>query len=353
LAWFALVGNALVILQGAFVRASGSGAGCGGHWPTCNGEVVPLNAGVHTLIEFTHRMLALTVLALGVWLVVRAWRVRKERPGFRAFAFAAFCFLIMEALLGMVTVVFGLTGDNQSLARGVLVAVHLVNSLLLIGTLTGVVVFSRGRNAPAWPLRIGRQGALATVLGLGLLGMLVLIFSGGIAAMGNTMFPSESLKQGFAADFNPASHTLIRLRILHPLIAITVGTYLFVGLGLSWWLKPTPAARRTAQTLFGVYVAQLVVGTANLAFLAPMALQLLHLTMAVLAFSLLTTLSLEMLGGVAVPRRAETAAAGAGGSGVGGSVAGGSVAGGSAMSGPGVGGSGGAQGPAIEGAGRG
>ncbi len=301
LAWLALVGNALVILQGAFVRASGSGAGCGGHWPTCNGEVVPLNANVHTLIEFTHRLLALTVLALGVWLVVRAIRLRKENRGFTVFALAAFYFLIMEALLGAVTVIFGLTGDNQSLARGLLVAVHLVNSLLLIGTLTGTMVFSR-RQRPAWPLRISKQGALATVLGLGLVGMLVLIFSGGIAAMGNTMFPSTSLQQGFAADFNPASHTLIRLRILHPLIAITVGTYLFVGLGLSWWLKPTPRARRTAQVLLGVYVSQLAVGTANLAFLAPMALQLLHLTMAVLAFSLLTTLSLEMLGGEAAVR---------------------------------------------------
>ena len=301
LAWLALVGNVLVILQGAFVRASGSGAGCGGHWPTCNGEVVPLNANVHTLIEFTHRMLALTVLVLGVWLVVRALRARKENRGFTSFALAAFYFLIMEALLGAVTVLFGLTGDNQSLARGLLVAVHLVNSLLLVGTLTGMVVYAR-RRRPSWPLAIGKQGALATVLGLGLVGMLVLIFSGGIAAMGNTMFPSTSLQQGFAADFNPASHTLIRLRILHPLIAITVGTYLFVGLGLSWWLKPTPRARRTAQVLLGVYVAQLAVGTANLAFLAPMALQLIHLMMAVLAFSLLTTLSLEMLGGEAAVR---------------------------------------------------
>lgn len=295
LAWLALVGNALVILQGAFVRASGSGAGCGGHWPMCNGEVVPLDANVHTLIEFTHRMLALAVLALGVWLLVRAFRLRHENRGFATFATAAFFFLLMEALLGAVTVLFGLTGDNHSLARGVLVAVHLVNSLLLVGTLTGAMVFSR-RSAPSWPLRLGKQGALATVLGLGLLGMLVLIFSGGIAAMGDTMFPSASLRQGFAADFNPASHALIRLRILHPLIAITVGTYLFVGLGLSWWIKPTPAARRTAQALFAVYACQLVVGVANLAFLAPTALQLVHLSMAVLAFALLATLTLEMLG---------------------------------------------------------
>lgn len=305
LAIAALVGNVLVILQGAVVRATGSGAGCGSHWPSCNGEVIPLGAGVETLIEFSHRMLSLTVLILGVWLVVHALRRRRDRPGFTVFAVASFGFLLVEALLGAVTVLFGLTGDNASLGRGVLVAVHLVNSLLLVGALTGTVVFAR-RDPPAWPLRLGRQGALGTVLGLGLLGMLVLIFSGGIAAMGNTIFPSETLRQGIAADFDPNSHLLIRLRILHPLIAITVGTYLFVGLGLSWWLKPAQEARRSARALFAVYVLQLIIGTANLAFLAPIALQLLHLGVAVLSFALLTTLSLEMLGARAVEARPRT-----------------------------------------------
>ena len=299
-----------MILQGAIVRATGSGAGCGSHWPTCNGEVIPLGASIETLVEFSHRLLSLTVLLLGVWLLWRAVRLRKERPGFARFAFAAFFFLLMEAALGAATVLLHMTGDNESLARGVLVAVHLVNSLLLVGTLTGAVVFARPR-PPSWPLRLSRQGALATVLGLGLLGMLVLMFSGGIAAMGNTLYPSASLQAGFRADFDPASHPLIRLRILHPLIAITVGTYLFLGLGLSWWIKPTPSARRTARALFAVYVTQLVVGTANLAFLAPIVLQVLHLSIAVLAFALLVTLSLEMLGGAS--SRPAAAARGAGG----------------------------------------
>src|SRR5690606_41336818 len=43
LALTALIANTVVILQGAVVRATGSGAGCGSHWPTCNGTVVPLN----------------------------------------------------------------------------------------------------------------------------------------------------------------------------------------------------------------------------------------------------------------------------------------------------------------------
>src|ERR1700743_1506802 len=61
----------LVILFGAFVRASGSGAGCGSHWPLCNGEVVPLAPRIETIIEFTHRMMSgvslVAVAALWLW----------------------------------------------------------------------------------------------------------------------------------------------------------------------------------------------------------------------------------------------------------------------------------------------
>ncbi len=292
----------LVIAQGAVVRATGSGAGCGSHWPTCNGEIIPLAHGTETLIEFSHRLLSLAVLLLGVWLLVRAWRWRRERPGFFAFAAAAFGFLVIEALLGAATVLLGLTGDNATVGRGIMVASHLVNSLLLIGTLAATVVYSSKR-PPAWPLGIARQGVLAAVLAFGLVGMLVLMFSGGIAAMGNTIFPAESLREGLAADFDPSSHLLVRLRILHPLIAITVGIYLFVSLGLGWWLKPVPQAKRLAQSLFGVYLAQLVIGTINLAFLAPIFLQVLHLSVAVLSFALLSALTVTALGYPAVQVR--------------------------------------------------
>ncbi len=295
LAWTALVGNVLVILQGAVVRATGAGAGCGRHWPSCNGEIIPLGAGTATLIEFSHRLLSLVALLLGAWLLLRALRLRRENPGLFAFAATSFGFLIVEALLGAATVLFGFTGENTSVARGVMVASHLVNSLLLVGSLAGTVIFARAER-PAWPLRLGRQGLLTTVLGVGLVAMMVLMFSGGIAAMGNTMFPSESLVEGIAADFDPDAHPLIRLRILHPLIAITVGIYLFISLGLGWWLNPVAEARRPAQALLGVYLLQLLVGTFNLAFLAPIVLQILHLILAVLAFALLAALTLALLG---------------------------------------------------------
>jgi heme a synthase len=301
LAWTALAGNLVVILQGAVVRITHSGAGCGRHWPSCNGEIVPLAASTETLIEFTHRLLSLGVLILGAWLLARAFRARRDNPGLFAFATLSFVFLIIEALLGAATVLLGLTGDNATLGRGVMVASHLVNSVLLVGALTGTVVFATGRGR--WPLRIARQPLLATTLAVGMVGMLVLMFSGGIAAMGNTIFPSESLASGIAADFDPASHPLIRLRILHPLIAVTVGVYLFVSLGFGWWLKPAPEGRGLARVLLGTYLAQLVIGTANLAFLAPVALQLLHLGVAVAAFGLLAALTVVLLGAEAPVRQ--------------------------------------------------
>ncbi len=295
LAWTTLWANVVVIIQGAFVRATGSGAGCGSHWPTCHGEIVPLSGDVHTAIEFTHRLLSLVVLFLGAWLLRRVWRERAENRGVYVFGAAAFVFLLIEALLGALTVLWGLTGDNQSTARGLMVATHLVNSLFLIGALAGTVVYAR-RERPAYPLRLARQGPLLTVLLVGLIGMQVLMFSGGIAAMGNTMFPSESLAEGLAADFDADSHPLIRLRILHPLIAIAVGVYLFLALGLARWLKPVSAGRGLRRWLLGTYLVQLFVGAVNLALLAPIALQLLHLGLAVQAFGLLAALSVVMLG---------------------------------------------------------
>lgn len=306
LAWAALIANAVVILQGAIVRGTGSGAGCGSHWPTCNGTPVPLNPSVETLIEFSHRLLSFGVLLLGAWLLVRALRSRRENRGLATFASLSFGFLVVEALIGGATVLLGMTGENTSIARGIWVASHLVNSMLLIGALAGTVVYA-SQERPDYPLRLREQLNLTTVTALGLGLMLLVMFTGGIAAMGNTMFPSESLAAGLRADFASGSHLLIRLRILHPLIAIGVGVFLFVSLGMAWWLKSVPGARRTSQALLGVYVVQMVIGVVNLGLLAPLALQVLHLAVAVAAYALLSATTIQLLGG-----RPAVLAAGAG-----------------------------------------
>src|SRR5215471_14879131 len=73
-AWFTLAYNVAVVLWGAFVRATGSGAGCGSHWPLCNGELLPLTSQAQTLIEFTHRATSGLSLALVITLLIWTWR---------------------------------------------------------------------------------------------------------------------------------------------------------------------------------------------------------------------------------------------------------------------------------------
>jgi len=220
---------------------------------------------------------------MGVWLLSTALRNRTALPLLLRFAVASMSFLVIEALIGAGTVLTGLTGDNVSVGRGLLVAFHLVNSLLLMGALALATLCAypeRSEPAPAGSAGLG----LAMLLGL--VGMLVLMFSGGIAAMGNTMFPPETLQAGLAEDFSRTAHPLVRLRLLHPVLAVAVGGYLWFVYGVSGWIEPDLRCRKYRRGLFGVYCLQLVVGTANLALLGPVVLQLLHLALAILSFAL-------------------------------------------------------------------
>ncbi|HEX5691237.1 MAG TPA: COX15/CtaA family protein, partial [Roseiflexaceae bacterium] len=105
-AWGVLGYNLLVIVWGAYVRASGSGAGCGSHWPLCNGTVLPRAPQIETIVELAHRLTSglalIAVLGLVVW-AVRLWpgshRVRRG-------AFASLFFIILEALIGAGLVLF-------------------------------------------------------------------------------------------------------------------------------------------------------------------------------------------------------------------------------------------------------
>ena len=284
LAWTTLSINTVVILQGALVRATGSGAGCGRDWPRCQGEILPLDHGLATWMEFSHRALSGVALIMGVWLLVKAVRMRHELPGFLPFAIASAVFLLIEALIGAATVLTGLTGDNVSVARGLLVAFHLLNSLFLVGALALTTVYAYPGHS--WPPAWTGQTGLKILFAAGMLGMMLLMFSGGISAMGNTMFPPDSLEEGLREDFSAASHPLIRLRILHPFLGIGVGVYLWVSYALTGWFKRAPQVGRFRKMLLLVFVVQLLVGTVNLAMLGPIPLQILHLALAVAVFAL-------------------------------------------------------------------
>src|SRR5215210_7122332 len=156
-AWGVLAYNIAVILWGAFVRASGSGAGCGSHWPLCNGEVLPREPRIETIIELTHRVTSGIALLLVVGLVVMAYRHRpKGHPAHRA-AVLTLIFMLTEAAVGAGLVLFELVADNQSMARAMFMATHLINTFFLLGAMTLTAHFASGRA----PFRLRGQGSLA------------------------------------------------------------------------------------------------------------------------------------------------------------------------------------------------
>lgn len=275
-AWGVLAYNLLVILWGVYVRASGSGAGCGSHWPLCNGVVIPQSPQIHTLIEFTHRMMSGFSLLLVVGLIVWAFRAYPKGHPARLGASLSMFFIITEALVGAGLVLFSWVNQNASLGRVISMAVHLVNTFFLLASLTLTAWWSSGGKR----LKLRGQGLVLWGLGLGFLGVLLLGVSGSITALGDTLFPASSLAAGIQQDFSPTSQFLLRLRVWHPLIAISVGLYLiFVSLLLAIF-RPSPRTKRFTMLLTGLFLLQLVAGLVNLVLLAPVWMQLLHLLLA-------------------------------------------------------------------------
>jgi heme A synthase len=291
-AWAVLAYNVGVILWGAYVRATGSGAGCGGHWPLCNGQVIPLSPQAATLIEFSHRVSSgLTLLAV-LGLVVWAFRAYPRGHPVRLGAGLAMFFTLTEALVGAGLVLFQLVAQNASALRAFSVAVHLTNTFLLLASLTLTALWASGGR----PLRLHGQGWAAWWLGLGLAGVLLLGISGAITALGDTLFPASSLVEGLRQDLSPSAQFMIRLRVFHPLIAMAVGLLvMLVAYSLSS-SRPDESGRRwLAVALGGLVAVQWLAGITNVALLAPVWMQLLHLFLADLVWIVLVLLAATVL----------------------------------------------------------
>lgn len=272
-AWGVLAYNLVVILWGAFVRASGSGAGCGSHWPLCNGEVIPIMPQISTLIEFTHRLMSGIALLSVVVLLI--WAMRKYPPRHlvrRGAGFSMF-FMITEALVGAGLVLLQLVAENTSIARGFSISIHLVNTFLLLACLSLTAWWASGER----PITIRRGGEVAWVLGIGLLGMFVLGMSGAITALGDTLFPASSFSEGLRQELSATTHIFLRLRILHPTIAVVVSIYLI--LATSWVTVVRPGTQLTnfRRGLAILVAIQILAGVVNVFLLAPIWLQLVHL----------------------------------------------------------------------------
>jgi heme A synthase len=288
-AWGVLAYNLLVIAWGAFVRASGSGAGCGRHWPLCNGEIVPRAQRIETIVEATHRATSGIALVLVVVLAVWAWRALPAgHPGRRASVMSA-VFVSGEALIGAGLVLFELVAHDASMKRALSMVLHLCNTFFLLGSLAVTAwtasVPRRERSDSGYFARMMTRGALAAVM--------LLAASGAIAALGDTLFPARSLGEGLAQDLSPMAHAFIRLRLLHPLIAIMTALLVMASAGIARMTHRSPTVAILSRVVTIVFAAQIGAGLLNIALLAPVWMQLLHLLLADAAWISLVLLSYE------------------------------------------------------------
>ncbi len=283
-AWGLLAYTVVVILWGAFVRATGSGAGCGEHWPLCNGEVIPRSPAVETLVELTHRITSGLSWALAAVAVLWSRRVHPAGAPARRAAGWTLLFMTTEGLVGAALVLRALVAENASAERGFWMAVHLVNTFLLLASMTLLAWQASGRRRVhvmrrGWPI----YGALLAVIFVGV--------SGAITALGDTLFPARSLSQGLAQDLAPSAHLFVQLRVFHPLIGLAAGAAVLFGVGYLYATRPSPSVRRLCVGIFLLFSLQVGLGFLNVALLAPVWLQIVHLLVADLVWISLVLLA--------------------------------------------------------------
>jgi heme A synthase len=301
-AWAVLAYNLGVIAWGAYVRATRSGAGCGAHWPLCNGEVIPRAPDVEMLVEFSHR--ATSGLALVAVVALALWVRRACAPGHPARRGAAWSLLFMltEAALGAGLVLFQLVADNESMARALFMSAHLANTFVLVACLALTAHWLSG----GAPLRLRARGALLGWALAGAAGLILAGISGAIAALGDTLYPGRSIAAGLG-DLSPTGQLLIRLRLLHPAITIAVGVALMVSV-IRLGVRSSVATRKLAVAVGILTVIQLGAGFLNVLLLAPVWMQMVHLLLADLLWISFVLFAATLLGGERTTAAARAAA---------------------------------------------
>ncbi len=284
-AWVVAFYTVAVILWGAFVRATGSGAGCGSHWPLCNGEVLPRDAQTQTLIEFFHRLTSGLCLVGVLAVAVMARKVFSPGHFVRRVAALAVIGVILEALIGAALVLLRLVEHDQSVERAVSISLHLANTSFLVAAQTLTAV-GASLDTPRFVFRNRRLKFETWLL---IAGFLFLAMSGAITALGDTLFKPTGVAGTLQGDWSQGSHFLQRLRVFHPVFAMLWASALFPWLiGLPERIPDAPVSGDRVRArlslhlklLFGLVALQLGLGTANVMLLAPIPLQILHLLVA-------------------------------------------------------------------------
>jgi heme A synthase len=281
-----------VILFGAGVRITDSGAGCGQHWPTCNGEVLHLPRSLSTLIELTHRLTSgLSVIAI-LGLLIGAFRLYPRGHVVRASAGFSFVMIVVEALIGMLIVLMRWVVHDASFGRIFALPLHLVSTALLTAALTWCAYFASVQEAKPSPLpRVARS-----LLLLAGLGILLVSASGAVTALGDTVYPVHA--SGFAArlreDQGLNAHILQRMRGIHPFLAVFVAAFVAYAATLLPSYRSSPGVRRASVALAGSVALQVFAGVVNIWLSAPGPLQIVHLLLANLVWIALILLAATM-----------------------------------------------------------
>jgi heme A synthase len=242
----------------------------------CNGEFIPQPKQVETSIEFIHRLLSGGAILLIFTMLIWGWRISHKGQPVRKGLVASTFFIITEALLGASLVLFGLVTTNQSAARAVVMAFHLLNTFFLLAAITLTAYWAGGGN----PIAMKNRGKTPLLLILGLTGVALIGMTGAITALGDTLFPAVSLAHGLEQDAEIGAHFLIRLRIYHPLIAILTGAYIIFLIKRLRNNQTDDSSRKLGTVLSILILIQWAAGLVNVLLLAPVPMQIIHLFIA-------------------------------------------------------------------------
>jgi heme A synthase len=199
-----------------------------------------------------------------------------------------------EVLIGALIVVLGKVALDPSIQHGMFTELHAGNTFLLLAALTLTAHHLGG--GPS--LELKGHGPVAASLGQAFGGLALTVGTGAIAALGDTLFPATSLREGLAQDLSPGAHVFLHLRTLHPIFAI-VAWVLVVGacFALRGREELTPAVRTLATWAIALASFQMLLGGLNLWLLVPIPTQLLHLALADALFITLVLTAAHALAG--------------------------------------------------------
>jgi heme o synthase len=283
LAWTgASLALALIVLGGV-VRITGSGMGCGDHWPRCDGQWFP-PLDLPTLIEIGHRWVAALVSLVVLAVAVVGWRRHRHEPALRNPALLALALLVIQVLLGAVTVKLALPPW--------IIITHLANAMVLLATLM-VVALRAGEAGTAASLAspsITRHPAHGLVIATAALGFLVILFGAQVAN-----FHAGLLCLGFPlcnGSLLPPPNHLAALHWTHRVLAFAFLVLAGVMVnGVSHRSDPAGRPlRRAAALVLAATVAQIGVAAAMVLSLLPPSLRALHLLVGSLVWAALVLL---------------------------------------------------------------